>query len=905
MRTMRRIATGLVAALPLLLAATTAHASLTTTAERGYLGVQIAPNQEHVEIQSVLPGTAADRGGLVAGDQVLAIDGAAVDSIEALGEAIATKQPGSAIKMKIRRSGEVHVLSLTLGHRDPPEDRVEPTPKPGTVLPAPRTVRPGGPRGPVSVDPAPTRGWLGVYVEPNDRGLRIDGTVDGGPAAAAGLAADDIIVSVDDEEIVGTEGLLAALERAGANRSIDVTVIRGMTPRQFEVKLLPHPDDAADAPVAAAPPARRITETHPAPERPRGWLGIYLTESEHGVAVESVVEGGPAAGAGLASDDVIISIGGREIPDLEALREALGRAGAGTEVAVTVLRGQTPREFDVTLGRNPEAPVAAAPAISPLRRTTPPTTVTPRTLPGQERRARGPITARPPVAATPPAAPQPPSATEAPRGGGFLGVMIESDSEGLARVADVRPGSPAEKGKLAAGDIIVALDGKNVSTADALKSHLAKVPAGTEIEVTVDRGGEHHHRIVRLAGFDELDWNQAPPPPTAGGLFGARRGAVARSPAPPVEPTPPSASAPEKRGYLGVSIEDADGGVRISEVHADTAAARAGLRPGDLITRVGEHRVRNTDQLLESMSKHPVGAKVEIRVERGEQVIETMVKLGERPNVAVADADEPRPEATPTFERRRVDRSAAQEKRDAERTAQRAKRAAAAEKAVAMRELAQVKRRAAMEKALASEAVKRHAGLARRAAPKQDAKTPRASVAKSGPHTATVEEFVFESRGDGDDHGHGHEHDGAFFDMSDVFSGLGEIIELESGEGGAPAIFVLRGNDGGDWVEERHGAHGGDHEFIIVKKRTEGHGQSNAGDSCCHHCCHHCCCCHSHHGGSAHGGPRHGSQGSQAAPHGHGAPKAHATIEVEKKPRVLRIRKTRDGANKWVESDVD
>ena len=60
-------------------------------------------------------------------------------------------------------------------------------------------------------------------------------------------------------------------------------------------------------------------------------------------------------------------------------------------------------------------------------------------------------------------------------------------SEG-AFVAAVQPGSPAERGGVRAGDLIVSLNGKKISNPDALRKEVAKISPGTSIEVILYRG---------------------------------------------------------------------------------------------------------------------------------------------------------------------------------------------------------------------------------------------------------------------------------------------------------------------------------------------------------------------------------------------------------------------------------
>jgi putative serine protease PepD len=86
--------------------------------------------------------------------------------------------------------------------------------------------------------------------------------------------------------------------------------------------------------------------------------------------------------------------------------------------------------------------------------------------------------------------------------------------------------------------------------------------------------------------------------------------------------------------YLGVSggAEDGDGqGARIQQVSPGGPAAEAGLRSGDLVTRVGDHTVRSWEDLVLAIRQLEAGSTVEVRMRRGsaEQTLQVMV--GSRP----------------------------------------------------------------------------------------------------------------------------------------------------------------------------------------------------------------------------------------------------------------------------------
>ena len=83
----------------------------------------------------------------------------------------------------------------------------------------------------------------------------------------------------------------------------------------------------------------------------RSWLGTIpdFTEEVTGVKLAGVMEGSPAAVAGLAKDDILISLGGEAVADLAGLAHALRSYGPGERVLVAVLREGRRLEFEVTL----------------------------------------------------------------------------------------------------------------------------------------------------------------------------------------------------------------------------------------------------------------------------------------------------------------------------------------------------------------------------------------------------------------------------------------------------------------------------------------------------------------------------------------------------------------------------
>jgi putative serine protease PepD len=80
----------------------------------------------------------------------------------------------------------------------------------------------------------------------------------------------------------------------------------------------------------------------------------------------------------------------------------------------------------------------------------------------------------------------------------YLGVSVET-ANGSVRVGEVRGGTPAAAAGLRAGDTIVSIDGRKVTTSEALTSAIAAKSPGDTISVTYSRSGVTHTVEVTLA----------------------------------------------------------------------------------------------------------------------------------------------------------------------------------------------------------------------------------------------------------------------------------------------------------------------------------------------------------------------------------------------------------------------
>jgi len=102
------------------------------------------------------------------------------------------------------------------------------------------------------------------------------------------------------------------------------------------------------------------------------------------------------------------------------------------------------------------------------------------------------------------------------------------------------------------------------------------------------------------------------------------------------------------RGWLGVAIQNltpalarsfdlkSTEGVIISGIMADGPAERAGLQPGDVITRIDNHPVDNVRTALNLISDNPPGTAITIEGIRNGRPFKVIATVGERPQAVPA-----------------------------------------------------------------------------------------------------------------------------------------------------------------------------------------------------------------------------------------------------------------------------
>lgn len=84
------------------------------------------------------------------------------------------------------------------------------------------------------------------------------------------------------------------------------------------------------------------------------------------------------------------------------------------------------------------------------------------------------------------------------------------------------------------------------------------------------------------------------------------------------------------KAFLGVVSEKAEGGAKIIEVMEGSAADKAGLKPNDIITKVGDKSIDNPETLATTLQQYKPDDEVTIHYRREGESMRTKVKLGKR-----------------------------------------------------------------------------------------------------------------------------------------------------------------------------------------------------------------------------------------------------------------------------------
>ncbi|GAB4463787.1 MAG: DegQ family serine endoprotease [Burkholderiaceae bacterium] len=206
---------------------------------------------------------------------------------------------------------------------------------------------------------------------------------------------------------------------------------------------------------------------------------------------------------------------------------------------------------------------------------------------------------------------------------GRIGVGIDSVSKELAEtlglpkqqgalVTQVERDSPAEKAGVEAGDVILRFDGRTIERATDLPRIVGSTKPGSKVTMTVWRKGAQRDLQVTVG---ELPADR----PVARRGESPQRGGTTANALGLVVADVPAERLKELRLRGAVQVESVDG-----------AAARAGLRAGDLIVAVNNVEVHNAKQFNDLVAKLDPKRNVALLVRRGDQSTFVIIKPSDR-----------------------------------------------------------------------------------------------------------------------------------------------------------------------------------------------------------------------------------------------------------------------------------
>ena len=169
---------------------------------------------------------------------------------------------------------------------------------------------------------------------------------------------------------------------------------------------------------------------------------------------------------------------------------------------------------------------------------------------------------------------------------GWLGVVIQDITPDMAEnigvkegilIAQVMPGSPADRGGLKVGDAVVEVDGKKVEDVREFQFKIMKTEPGKELNLKVVRDGREVNLKIRVGEMpEERQVGEMEQTQTDIGL-------VLRE------------LTPEEEKRLGVK------GVLVVRVSPGSLAMQSGIRPGDIILRVGNKNTTTVKEVQEAI----------------------------------------------------------------------------------------------------------------------------------------------------------------------------------------------------------------------------------------------------------------------------------------------------------------
>lgn len=196
---------------------------------------------------------------------------------------------------------------------------------------------------------------------------------------------------------------------------------------------------------------------------------------------------------------------------------------------------------------------------------------------------------------------------------GWLGVKIQDLTPELAEyydikqekgayIAEVIKGNPADKAGIKPGDIILEIDGQEISNSRELLKQVARIPVGKKVRV----------KIIRIGKTKTLTIEAGERPGEENIIVSQRE---------------------ETTDHLGIMVHELtpdiiskhkfsdSEGVLVSEVKQDSLAEKAGIKRGDIIKEINHKTIKNLDDYFSIIKDLKKDKKIAFLLRRGFSIV--------------------------------------------------------------------------------------------------------------------------------------------------------------------------------------------------------------------------------------------------------------------------------------------
>lgn len=198
-----------------------------------FLGVSTKQNEKGAEVINVSPESAAEKAGIIENDVIIKLGNDKIISPNSLSEAVRSHKPDEKVEITFLRNGKEKTCSAVLQLKKEVKRKVIMMKKSdGLKLPGNFDF------GDIDFNFSP-KPKLGLKIQDteNESGVKVIEVNDDSPAAKSGVKKDDIITSINGNQIKTTDEAREQLREAEDKSSYDVRLIRNGTEMNIEIKI--------------------------------------------------------------------------------------------------------------------------------------------------------------------------------------------------------------------------------------------------------------------------------------------------------------------------------------------------------------------------------------------------------------------------------------------------------------------------------------------------------------------------------------------------------------------------------------------------------------------------------------------------------------------------------------------